>query len=282
VVERGIDVRGIRAVVLSRCLCVWRIAAPHGDSENAAGALGTRAFRHDARGHSKTAARGVARTPRGTVMACMGIECAAGDAARGCGGVVVYCGGAFVRDGQGAAAVCVGAAEFVSARDGRVGGMVEIWARGNSGAYAADGPLVCDLENSAVCSRAAAPPRGLDAHRARICRVGRNMNAPTEHARSSVLQALPRLNLYGAGLAAITEEECVGVVMRELDAQRGGCLLTMNLDLLRRFVYHPAFAALVAQADLVVADGMPLIWASHLLKKPLPERITGSNLIWSM
>jgi N-acetylglucosaminyldiphosphoundecaprenol N-acetyl-beta-D-mannosaminyltransferase len=108
------------------------------------------------------------------------------------------------------------------------------------------------------------------------------MNAPTEHARSSVLQALPRLNLYGAGLAAITEEECVGVVMRELDAQRGGCLLTMNLDLLRRFVYHPAFAALVAQADLVVADGMPLIWASHLLKKPLPERITGSNLIWSM
>jgi len=32
----------------------------------------------------------------------------------------------------------------------------------------------------------------------------------------------------------------------------------------------------------VTADGMPLIWASSLLGNPLPERVTGSNLISSL
>jgi N-acetylglucosaminyldiphosphoundecaprenol N-acetyl-beta-D-mannosaminyltransferase len=35
-------------------------------------------------------------------------------------------------------------------------------------------------------------------------------------------------------------------------------------------------------ARLVVADGMPLIWASRLRGTPLPERVAGSNLIWSL
>lgn len=35
-----------------------------------------------------------------------------------------------------------------------------------------------------------------------------------------------------------------------------------------------------AQADFIVADGMPLVWASRLIKRPLPERIAGSDLIW--
>src|SRR4029453_11632952 len=32
-------------------------------------------------------------------------------------------------------------------------------------------------------------------------------------------------------------------------------------------------------ASLVVADGMPLIWASRLQRTPLPERVAGSSLI---
>jgi N-acetylglucosaminyldiphosphoundecaprenol N-acetyl-beta-D-mannosaminyltransferase len=31
----------------------------------------------------------------------------------------------------------------------------------------------------------------------------------------------------------------------------------------------------------VVADGMPLVWASRLQGTPLPERVAGSNLAWS-
>jgi N-acetylglucosaminyldiphosphoundecaprenol N-acetyl-beta-D-mannosaminyltransferase len=37
-----------------------------------------------------------------------------------------------------------------------------------------------------------------------------------------------------------------------------------------------------ADATLVVADGMPLIWASRIQGTPLPERVAGSDLIWSL
>ena len=53
----------------------------------------------------------------------------------------------------------------------------------------------------------------------------------------------------------------------------GHWTITANLDHLRR--YHrapPAEQSLIDEADLVVADGMPLIWASRLAGEPLPER----------
>jgi N-acetylglucosaminyldiphosphoundecaprenol N-acetyl-beta-D-mannosaminyltransferase len=39
---------------------------------------------------------------------------------------------------------------------------------------------------------------------------------------------------------------------------------------------------LIDDADLVVADGMPLIWASRLAGEPLPERVSGSSMVWSI
>jgi N-acetylglucosaminyldiphosphoundecaprenol N-acetyl-beta-D-mannosaminyltransferase len=46
-------------------------------------------------------------------------------------------------------------------------------------------------------------------------------------------------------------------------------LLESREDL--RQVYHAA--------HLVIADGMPLVWASHILGQPLPERVTGSEIM---
>ena len=52
---------------------------------------------------------------------------------------------------------------------------------------------------------------------------------------------------------------------------------------------HPAAGAAdprvrgyLDDADLIVADGMPLVWASKLTGTPLPERVAGSSLIWSL
>lgn len=91
-----------------------------------------------------------------------------------------------------------------------------------------------------------------------------------------------RIRLQGAQIDALREHECVAHVLSELDAGRGGWILTMNLDHLRRFAGEPAYAALCAEADLVVADGMPLVWASRLQGTPLPERVAGSELLWSI
>ena len=72
----------------------------------------------------------------------------------------------------------------------------------------------------------------------------------------------------------------MALILRALEAGRGGWIVTMNLDHLRRFGREPTYAALCESTDLVVADGMPLIWASRLQATPLPERVAGSSLIW--
>jgi len=94
--------------------------------------------------------------------------------------------------------------------------------------------------------------------------------------------APPTIELCGVEIHAITEAQCVEHVFASLDARRGGWIVTPNLDHLRRLVREREFRELCARADLRVADGMPLLWAARLQHTPLPERVAGSNLIWSV
>ena len=80
-------------------------------------------------------------------------------------------------------------------------------------------------------------------------------------------------------IARLSEPELLTYIFERLEQGKGGWLITANLDFLRRAWENVEERKLFAQADLRVADGMPLIWASKILDKPLPERIAGSNLI---
>ncbi|HXE53842.1 MAG TPA: WecB/TagA/CpsF family glycosyltransferase, partial [Tepidisphaeraceae bacterium] len=83
-------------------------------------------------------------------------------------------------------------------------------------------------------------------------------------------------------LHALTEAQVIAHILDELDMGRGGVVVTPNLDHLRRYCHDLTFGAIIAEADLIVADGMPLVWASRLQATPLPERVPGSNLISSL
>jgi N-acetylglucosaminyldiphosphoundecaprenol N-acetyl-beta-D-mannosaminyltransferase len=91
-----------------------------------------------------------------------------------------------------------------------------------------------------------------------------------------------RVNLDGAPVHAITESRVVNVVRRALHRGHGGRILTPNIDIVRRARQDAEVREFLADATLVVADGMPLVWASRLGGTPLPERVTGSSLIWSL
>ncbi|MGI8879701.1 MAG: WecB/TagA/CpsF family glycosyltransferase [Jatrophihabitans sp.] len=91
------------------------------------------------------------------------------------------------------------------------------------------------------------------------------------------------MDLLGLHFSSVTEVEVVDWVFRRLstgdESARGGWILTPNVDILRRIVHDKDVRALVDGADVVVADGMPLIWASRLQGTPLPERVTGAALL---
>lgn len=83
---------------------------------------------------------------------------------------------------------------------------------------------------------------------------------------------LDRLDLAGATTTLLewccdaTARKCRYVVTPNVDH---AVMLQTNLDL--RSAYD--------SASLVVADGKPLIWASQVLRRPLPERVAGSDLV---
>jgi N-acetylglucosaminyldiphosphoundecaprenol N-acetyl-beta-D-mannosaminyltransferase len=85
--------------------------------------------------------------------------------------------------------------------------------------------------------------------------------------------------LMGLDFANLTEIGANQFVLDALDRRRGGWICPVNLDVLRQVVHDDDLMELVSSAEHVVADGMPLLWASRLQGTPLPERIAGSSLI---
>jgi exopolysaccharide biosynthesis WecB/TagA/CpsF family protein len=91
-----------------------------------------------------------------------------------------------------------------------------------------------------------------------------------------------KVRLADVAVDAVTQRQCVERILVQIDQHRGGVVITPNMDHLRRCSRDPEYATMLRAADLVVADGMPLVWASKIQGTPLPERVAGSDLISSL
>lgn len=67
-----------------------------------------------------------------------------------------------------------------------------------------------------------------------------------------------------------------------VESGRGGRVFTPNLDHVVLASDDAAFREAYAAAELSLVDGKPLVWASRLLGKTLPEKISGSDLVWPL
>ncbi len=88
--------------------------------------------------------------------------------------------------------------------------------------------------------------------------------------------------LAGLDFHRLTEAEVVGHVIEASLGGRGGWVVTPNIDICRLAHRDPVLRGLVAGATFVVPDGMPLVWAARLRGDPLPERVAGGSLIYSL
>lgn len=88
-----------------------------------------------------------------------------------------------------------------------------------------------------------------------------------------------RVSLFGFHVDALRMPEAVARV-NELVAATGPCqyVVTPNVDHAVMYQHSPALQAAYADAALVLADGWPVVAASRMLRRPLPERVTGSDL----
>src|SRR5438876_729916 len=104
---------------------------------------------------------------------------------------------------------------------------------------------------------------------------------PVDSASMTALQA-PRIPLMSVHFDSVTEADVVSHVTAALDRGEGGRIITPNADILRLAGRDAEARQHIQDATLVVADGMPLLWASKLAGSPLPERVAGSSLIFTL
>ncbi|MEO3812108.1 WecB/TagA/CpsF family glycosyltransferase [Sphaerisporangium sp. B11E5] len=91
-----------------------------------------------------------------------------------------------------------------------------------------------------------------------------------------------RVRVGGVMVDRLTAQEVVDRVVVASLRGEGGHVVTPNVDICRTCARDPAVRGIVAGAEIAVPDGMPLVWASRLIGAPVPERITGADLIWSL
>jgi len=88
------------------------------------------------------------------------------------------------------------------------------------------------------------------------------------------------VELFGMRIDSLRMHEAVEKLRSWIDAGDGRCryVVTPNVDHAVMYDENPKLRAAYEHASLVLADGFPVVVASRLLGRPLPERVAGSDL----
>lgn len=87
--------------------------------------------------------------------------------------------------------------------------------------------------------------------------------------------------LCGLPVSRAHMKQTLEEILARIGQKRGTWVLTLNTEMIARFARNPSSHDLLSQADIITADGMPLVWASRF-KGPdqaIPERTTGVDLV---
>ena len=86
------------------------------------------------------------------------------------------------------------------------------------------------------------------------------------------------LVVLGLPFHNVTFDEAVAWVRARMDGGQPGYVVTVNVDFIMQAWRDPEMQRILIEADLVVADGGPIVWLSQLFGPRLKERVTGSDL----
>lgn len=91
--------------------------------------------------------------------------------------------------------------------------------------------------------------------------------------------AWPLQDLFGIPVAAVRMADAVAAVDRAIHARERLLIGVVNAAKIVNMKRDAALGASVLAADLILADGFSVVLAARLLGRPLPERVTGIDLM---
>lgn len=87
-----------------------------------------------------------------------------------------------------------------------------------------------------------------------------------------------RITLMGCRVDNLTMEETLGKVEGFIQSGLPHQHVVVNVDKLVKASRDPELRQIINECALINVDGMPVVWASRLLGKPLKERVAGVDL----
>ena len=123
-----------------------------------------------------------------------------------------------------------------------------------------------------------------------------NCHSTSSPSSLSSQSSFATVNLFGIPVAKVTEEEAVARIIAFAKARNSQLtthnsqistklVATLNVDFVANAVSGWPFGGndelwgYLKTADLVTADGMPIVLLSKLMRNPLPERVTGADMV---
>lgn len=89
---------------------------------------------------------------------------------------------------------------------------------------------------------------------------------------------MTRIKFLNTYIDNLTMSEAIEKIDTLIMKKDSSYVVTPNLDHIVIIEKDMLFAEIYQNADLIVADGKPLIWISKYLKNPIKEKISGSDL----
>ena len=89
---------------------------------------------------------------------------------------------------------------------------------------------------------------------------------------------MSRIKFLNAEVDNLTMDEAIKRIEQLILSGKSSYVVTPNVDHIVKLENDEEFKEVYKDADLILTDGMPLIWISKLKKNPIKEKISGSDL----
>ncbi|HQQ81702.1 MAG: WecB/TagA/CpsF family glycosyltransferase [Cyclobacteriaceae bacterium] len=96
------------------------------------------------------------------------------------------------------------------------------------------------------------------------------------------MKEIKRIRLYNIPVDVLTVQETLNLVVDAIQEKKLIHHTVINAGKISLMQSDPELYKSVVEADIINADGMPVVWASRLVGRPLPERVNGTNLMESL
>ncbi len=95
------------------------------------------------------------------------------------------------------------------------------------------------------------------------------------------MRFIKRVNILGCPFDAISFSGTLQAIRTAILNGERLQIVPGSIDFVMKARRDPVFATELWRADLVVADGVPIVWAASLLGNALEGRVSGTELVWS-